>query len=54
MHCDRAARIAHPLCGASDRAAGARWLDTFGRSAADPQFDDYVAEVKRYYNHEVE
>lgn len=33
---------------------GNPWLDTFGRSATDPQFDDYVAEVKRYRDHEAE
>ncbi len=27
---------------------GNPWLDTFGRSAQDPQFEDYVAELQRY------
>ena len=27
---------------------GNPWLDTFGRSATDPQFDDYQAELQRY------
>lgn len=26
---------------------GNPWLDTFGRSATDPQFDDYQAELQR-------
>ena len=27
---------------------GNPWLDTFGRSADDPQFDDYQAELQRH------
>jgi len=27
---------------------GNPWLDTFGRSAQDPQFEDYLAELQRY------
>ena len=27
---------------------GNPWLDSFGRSATDPQFDDYLAELQRY------
>ena len=27
---------------------GNPWLDSFGRSATDPQFDDYLAELHRY------
>lgn len=27
---------------------GNPWVDTFGRSANDPQFDEYLAELQRY------
>ncbi|MSQ48726.1 MAG: hypothetical protein EXR78_10160 [Deltaproteobacteria bacterium] len=27
---------------------GNPWLDTFGRSTNDPQFDEYLAELQRY------
>lgn len=27
---------------------GNPWLDTFGRSAQDPQFEDYLAELQHY------
>ena len=33
---------------------GNPWLDTFGRSTTDPQFDDYLTEVKRHRDHEAE